>query len=460
MSPALEAITAYEKNDQNPLNGNSRHQHQLLPEDCIGSLSKLQQHINNREKHDKYDQLLQTMGMQTEFFSKLRQKPSFIFSHQPGHWFSIGYQSIIMLLQKLDDYFETNKEISGVHAFNNDRFTFGGQKKAFNQLYLANDLNIIHFVGKKFIEKNEGLAYPFVTIEKDDARNLRSIFDLALFILKHSQQEYPSFEKAINSLPHEIKNGQKRIDDFIPKGYELRKLYDILQLTYREKIIEDLKFASDSLMQPIEWNTFWNSLNQKIMEVEVKNADDLLNKYILAISDIHKLANWLAKVTQEAPGQPVPIINIIDPFSHKHYSVYYDFEKAAKKKFLYYTEKEDSEENQVPERQYLSIEEIMNLAEEGLTGGPSYIIKYILRAASHSYFLVDSITSANNTKHDVIIDKIHEQEIGIPYPWITTLRPINDDTSDIVPDNTSLIALYSPFHEIEKSTAVARFFAS
>ena len=466
MSPALDAVTAYEKSDRNPLNSKPRHDHNLpadpagAHQECIASLSQLQAHINNAGKHARYDLLLEEMGMDIEYFKKLREKPSFVFSYQPGPWFSTSYQIIINLLERLVDYFECNKELSGVYALNNDRFTFGGLKKAFNQFNLANDLKIQHLVDKKFIEENEGLAYPYVTVEKDDALGLKSIFDLAYGILKTSQKDFKQFERYIHTLPHDKTGKQKRIDDFLPHGHNLRNLYDLLQLVYREKILEDLEFAARQIdPKETQWSSYWTKVNRQIMEVEIGEADKILNEYVLAIKDVHKLAGWLTQNTSRPSGEPLAILNLIDPYSHRHYSVFYDSEKAksGKKDFLYYINKKNGESE--PEKQYLTWEEITNLAENELTSGPVYEIKYLLRAASHTYFLVNSDISSKNTKHDVTLDQIHRAKIGLPYPWISVSQPINNNTSEVIPDNESFIALYSPFHEIEQSTAIARFFA-
>lgn len=460
MSPALEAITAYEKSDQNPLNKTIKHQHALPGQSCIKTLSQLQTHINNEGKHASYDLLLDEMGMDTAFFKKHREKPAFVFVFQPGPWFSIKYQIIINLLQKLIDYFDCNREISGVFALNNDRFTFGGLKKIFNQFYLANDLKTLHFVEKKFIEQNEGLGYPYVSIENGDARGLKSIIDISGGIVKASQKDFRQFEHYIRTLPHEQIGRNKRIDDFIPHEHDLKRLHDLLQLIYREKIMADLKFASDNINEKETiWSSYWNDVNRQVMEIEIGEIDNLLNKYVLAIRDVHKLAEWLGKTLNNPEGEPLSILNIIDPYSHKHYSVYYDFGKAktGDKNFLYYVNK--TEASGEPEKTFLTWEEITNLAEQELTGGPTYLIKYLLRAASHNYMLVDSSIATQNTKHDLLLNLTHQSLTGLPYPWITVDQPINNNTSEIVPDNESFIALYSPFHEIEQSTAIARFFA-
>jgi hypothetical protein len=459
MSPALDAVTAYENSAKNPLNENIKRPHDAPADSlpvyqCIRKLSELSVHIKNTEKFAKYDLLLSEMGMNVDFFKGLREKPSLIYVSQPGPWFSINHQIIISLLQKLAGYFDCNEDLSGIFALNNDRFTFGGLKKTFNNLNLANDLKPVHFVENKFIEANEGLAYPYVSIKNADSKILRSTFEISRNIIKSSQKSFKEFEHEIRTMPHEVIDRLRRIDDFIPHGCDLKKLYDLLHLIYREKILDDLDFAIDSVKNKVAWHQYWNGLNKKILNVKIKSADKILNKYILAIENVHKLANWI--ITNTAPAGDPAILNLIDPFSHEHFCVFYDTQKAAAKveNFLYYNSKEGDSA-----KQYLSWEEIINLAEQELTSGPTYIVKYLLRAASHFYFMVDYDISTKNTKHDDIINRLHQEKIGIAYPWISVSPPINNDTSEIVPDNSSMIALYSPFHEIEQSTAIARFFA-
>ncbi len=437
-----------------------RHSITIDPVDhCIKTDSSLKAHIGDEQKHEKYDRVLADMGMDITFFKKLREKPNFIFSTQPGPWLTANFKAIVALLNNLIENYDCNRGLSGTYALMNDRFTFTGLKKAFNEFTLANGLKTLHLTEKRFIEHHEGLAYSNTIMEEKTTQRILSIFNLGAELTKASQKSLHEFEDFIHHCPHDKKENAIRIDDLIPHEINVSKLYESLRQIFTEKAVVDLESICKNSNPQEDWGKFWTTVNSKILKTEIGKADDLLNDFVLAVEDVEKLADRLASYTNHDRTKPISLVNIIDSESGQHACVQYSFDKtsSAQESGLSYNIR--NHQTHSYENKPITWEKVREMAKKRLTAGPSYTLKYFLRAAANTYFLVDSTLSVKETKHDAEISILHEKLIGIPYPWVSLRQNPNKSPSDEVPPIDTFISLYSPHHHIEQNKAIAEFFA-
>lgn len=420
--------------------------------DNICSLSQLKNHLGSKDKAKKYDKMLEEMGMDKGFFSQLREKPSFIYSEQPNPLFIKNTGPTFGLLKELISYFDVNKDNSGVFALNNDRFTMGGLKKESNILYLMNGLKSIHIADKKFISENQGKAYQYVILSEDDASGIRSVFEILLKIIQAAEADSHSFIRIINKLPHEKLQRRKRIDDFLPYGIDLALVHQQLQYLNLDRLKHDLNYIIQNSYAGNTWAKLWTSVNSKILDMEIRPADKLLNQYILAIKDPHKYMRWNADIIGHNKNEPLAILNFVDTSSGYHRTLFYDFSLANKadQKCFYYCANKDN-------KVYLDFPEVRKLAQHNLTGGPMYIPKYLLRAASNTYFLVHLSDIAKNTKNDDQLSGLHQNMIGEKYPWIT-LKPWLGHNQNVSFDESSMMTNYDHQQIDRNSQQIKRFF--
>jgi len=374
----------------------------------ITTWRELSSHLQRADKSERYRQLLRAYGIDPDAaeVAELRGRPALLFFEQPGCYLTPRDMVRARLLERLVQRRGFDAELSGVRVLEHDRFTNDGEKAVFLEFCLHNDLGPAKLFSAQFAKKHKHQTYASLKISGSSFQRMRAIWDYSLLLLEAAADSPARCVEVLEEL--KSRSPQPGACDLLPAGEaraDLERIAADMTECRAEAAFKALWPARTHLRRDIPWDLYWSQVNAEFLELPIGSISALLERFVLAIDDPVRLARRLHESLGAGSDEPISVAGLATE-REIFRTVLFDPTSEA-----FFIARGDGS------RDPITWDEIRAAASSGRGARPAGVVLYLMLAAFGNYLLVDCGDSVQPFQEEIC--RLHEQEMGLKYPWVT-----------------------------------------